>query len=211
MKETITNINQQDIPELAQVYALVFAGPPWNEVSKCSECGNFSGENVAQLTSCPCGGVFKFPAYPIAETGKYINKELQQPDTQAVKVASPEEIVGFGWGYQTEGETLARNKYSSLEMQTMLQNLLLKSGIFFYVSEVGILSMCQGKGYGSAVTNTLINSARRKGMDTTVLRTNENSPMRYIAEKIGMKAIIGLRSGNRDLENEMRVIFLGER
>lgn len=43
------------------------------------------------------------------------------------------------------------------------------------------------------------------------LITNENSAMRYIAENIGMKAILGLNTGLKDEDNEQKVLFYGEK
>ena len=67
------------IPEVAEVYAKVFAGWPWFEVSKGPECGKFYGPDFEVGAACPCGCGALQEAYPKEETVNYIFKELSRP------------------------------------------------------------------------------------------------------------------------------------
>lgn len=212
MKKEIQTIKNNRVPEIAQVYGEVFAGPPWLEVSTCSQCGSFASSLASEKQPCNCGGVFVLPAYPIAETSTYIRSELAKQSALAFWLAVGTgrlQAQGFGWGYQSTSQGLAEQKYKTAEMQSTIQDLLLASGAFFYISEVGVLPISQGEGWGKALTSKLVNESRN--FPAVVLRTNEDSPMRYISEKLGMKPIVGLKSGIPDNENEARVLFVGTR
>lgn len=211
-ESTIQTITQKDIPALAKVYADVFAGAPWYEVSRCPSCNQFSVANPSEGAPCTCGGTYSLPAYPLLNTQEYISKETSRPGSVAVLSLQRQRdrnINGFGWGYQTTGSELSVAKYSQSEMQAVICDLLSKSGAFFYISEVGVPASNQGKGIGKALTTALIDTDRTSNV--TVLRTSEDSSMRWIAEKLGMTAIIGLKTGIKDAENEKRVLFKGER
>lgn len=198
--------------EIAQVYSEVFAGPPWLEVSKCSTCGSFGSSEVAQGKSCSCGGSFDVPAYPLVETTEYVRGELARQSALGLWLAvgtKELQAKGFGWGYGTEAKMLARQKYKTDALQSIVRELLVSSGAFFYISEVGVLPSLQGEGWGKALTSALIDGSKQ--YSNVVLRTSEDSPMRYISEKLGMKPVMGLQSGVRDDENEARVLFVGKR
>lgn len=219
--EQIQEISALRLPQLAAVYAEVFAGQPWLEVSRCNKCGNFSSSSPDHSSNCSqngCDGVCDQEAYPLIETTRYIQNELQKPDAiglYAVQLAlmgqAADVIKGFAWGYGSQPDVLAQQKYHTQEMQKVVADLLVASGFFFYVSEVGVPTVHQGNGLGKRLTNQLIDGGIQKGLSTVVLRTNEDSPMRYIAEKVGMKPVVGLDSGVRDTENEARVLFVGKR
>lgn len=220
--EGITYLNKENIGQVPRLYAKVFAGEPWREVSRCSLCGGFSGSNPAEFAACSnpkCSGTYSLEAYPEGETRDYIKDELSKPNAagfQEVRESERgnrpiEEVYGFAWGYESAARLLAEAKYSGEEMQQILTDLLVKAGPFFYVSEVGVDPDLQLKGKGKGLTKRLATAGESLGFKTLVLRTNEDSPMRYISEKLGMKPIIGLDTGIKDKENEARVIFVGGR
>lgn len=216
--EGLYPINKEYLGRLPNIYAQVFAGEPWLEVSKCSVCGGFSGQIPdigAPCSTIGCSGTYNVEAYPEKETAQYIKGELSKLDVvgiQQVKMESIrltiEEVLAFGWGYSSASSTLAGEKYSSELMRETVNDLLFRTGAFFYISEVGVLPTQQGKGVGKAITDNLA-SRGKQSFGSVVLRTNENSPMRYIAENLGMKPVIGLNTGILDTENPMRVVFVG--
>lgn len=213
-KNEIIRLPREVIPATAATYAQVFAQEPWKEVSRCGKCGGFSDQQPGTNASCQCGGVYDQPAYPQQQTEQYIAAELNRPLAQGYVLAQLrllDQVQGFGWGYQSDPQSLAEQKYRTPEMRQMVADLLAKSGFFYYVSEVGVVSQTQGQGWGKQLTSRLIETGSQVPLPTAVLRTNENSPMRYIAQSLGMKPVIGLESGNRDQENEARVLFVGRR
>lgn len=211
-----------DMGAVARLYAKVFAGEPWKEVSRCNRdvCREFSETKPEEQAVCKkCRqGICCLPAYPEAETVPYIRKELSKPNaTGLIEVRledirqTMEGILAFAWAYSVTGPQLAEEKYRLPEMQQKLQDLLKRGGIkdeTFYISEVGVDPAEQGKGIGKKLTTSLANEGKRR-FRNVVLRTNEESPMRRIAESLGMKPIIGLNSGVRDEENPARVVFIG--
>lgn len=211
-------IEEKIIRPVAKLYGGVFAEWPWEERTKCAVCGNFSASSPEQRMQCTnpgCAGFFTEEAYPMDETVSYIRKEIQKP--QAVALAEVkmedvrmtlEDVLAFGWGFASDAQSFAKDKYATEEMRSLLKDLLVRAGTFFYVSEVGVKPETQGKGLGTKMTKRIVSQGQTM-QETIVLRTNESSPMRTIAEKMGMKPILGLKTGLTDRENEARVIFVG--
>lgn len=210
----VKNITRQDIPDTAKVYAEVFAGEPWREVSKCNSCGEFGSSQPSEKKRCThCAkGRLSLPAYPERETQQYVTKELSRMDAVGLLAVQMQlsKLIGFGWGYAMDGRQFAGEKYKLAEMQQLVTDLLVNAGTFYYVSEVGVIESSQGHGIGKQLTHRLMDHGK-KSQGTIVLRTNENSSMRYIAEHAGMKPVVGLKSGNTDTENEERVIYIGKK
>ena len=218
MKEnTLSTITPDAYVLVAKTYAQVFAGEPWREVSKCNKCGNFSDQSPEAGTECSCGGIFNVEAYPRVETTQYVATELARADaiglmlSQLTWLKQVQRVNGFGWGYRMSPAELAARKYRSEQMQALVTELLVSAGFFYYVSEVGVLPEEQGNGYGTKLTSSIIDQAETGGYREFVVRTNEDSGMRYILEKLGMKPVIGLNTGIKDSENEARVLFVGNK
>lgn len=222
VEELTTSIDPGDLRKVAYTYADVFAGEPWNEVSRCSSCGGFGSSKPAEAKECECGkGVLNKEAYPTKETAAYIQAEISKPNAVALYTIQmemirivTEAIKGFAWGYEQTASGLSVAKYKRPEMQETVQDILqslILSGMFFYISEVGVLPEYQGQGKGKRLVDQMITEAKWKGATDFVMRTNEDSPMRYIAENIGMKPVIGLDTGVRDEENIARVLYIGKR
>lgn len=214
----IQPIRSENLAAVATSYASVFAGEPWKEVSRCTQCGSFSSNEPGENAQCSCGGSFSKEAYPVKETAEYIAQEISQPDavsaflTQSLLLAKVQQTAqGFAWGYQMSRSHLSEKKYQTQEMQQLIVDVLSTCGFFFYVSEVGVLPELQGQGLGKLLTNQLLKEGEKKGYRHYVVRTNESSALRFILEKIGMKPVIGLQTGIRDTENEARVLFVGQR
>lgn len=210
----IVTIGRNDIPATAQVYAEVFAGLPWQEVSKCNSCGEFGSSQPSERAKCShcSSGKLSLEAYPDKETQKYIKKELAKMDALGLLAVQMNlsKLIGFGWGYAMDGKQFVKEKYKLAEMQEMINRLLVNMGVFYYVSEVGVVESSQGSGIGKQLTHKLMDHGKHS-QGNLVLRTNEDSAMRYIAQKAGMVPVVGLNSGNKDKENEARVIFVSKK
>lgn len=201
-----------DYESVAQTYAQVFAGEPWKEVSKCDACGAFSAAQPTEAVLCNCGGIFAQEAYPLADTTAYVEKETTRTGGQSLVVAQLEilqaSVAGFAWGFELDASAFAEQKYRTQEMQQLICDLLVQAGFFYYISEVGVLPTLQGQGFGKKLTQRLVGQAERAGYQQFVVRTNEDSAMRYILESMGMQPILGLQTGIQDTENEARVVFV---
>lgn len=204
------------LEQIAKTYALVFAGKPWFEVSKCSLCGIFSGNlpDLKVLCSCDEKGEYSLEAYPLGETKDYILEELNHTNAIGLVAVArlayeDPEVVGFAWGYGLTKAEMSETKWKSQEMRHLVNNRI--GGIsFFYVSEVGVLDAYQGFKIGKGLTNELVQQGKDAHCGQIVLRTSEDSPMRYLAEKLGLEPVIGLNSGFTDIENPKRILFEGQ-
>ncbi|HKB88601.1 MAG TPA: hypothetical protein VKC53_03030 [Patescibacteria group bacterium] len=193
--------------EVAVAYAKVFSGWPWFEVSRGDYCGKFYGKENLPGTPCPCGQETLTEAYPIEETTKYISGEILEPRaTKAVVITSDFKLSGFGWGYELDGKEYIETKYSSEDARKLVSSLI-EDKKYFYISEVGILPEFQGLGLGFRITNTLVYEGT-KNMLPVLLRTNNESPMVKIAQKLGMKMVQGAQIGSPDPENPDRIVFI---
>lgn len=199
--ETITG----SYPELAKVaglYARVFAGWPWFEVSVCSACGQFSREIPGSACSCN-SKTPRIPAYPTTETSDYIFGEISRPMALALLgFANDRTLAGFGWGYPETEKDFALGKYRTSESQNIITAEIPESD-YFYVSEVGVDPQSQTKGLGTEITARLSDNPR-----PLLLRTLNISPMAKIARKLGYVEIIGPDKKTRDPENPDRIIFI---
>lgn len=198
--------NSERVGLIAETYAQVFAGWPWYEVSKGVGCGNFYGPSLPPGSPCPCGCGTLALAYPQEETSEYINAELSKPDAIGKVATESGVIVGFGWGYKLSGKYFAENKYRDEFFKETLNNLLGES-YYYYISEVGVLPQVQGKGVGTKITTSLSLNGAFLNLPL-LMRTNIDSPMVKIAQKLGMTAIVSPFLDIKDLENEKRVIFI---
>lgn len=215
-----------EIEAVADLYADVFAGEPWNEVTRCA-CGKFFGAETSIGEPCPCTECALMAAYPRPETVGYIKKELGRPDARGFTIKEDKDTVGFSWGfpYQSPG-VFAFEKYRTQEMRDAIQATFYDSGIdgkFFYFSECGVKESARGKGYSNALSKSLIDTAKWSGLPL-VMRTNVESPMTAVAQKFGMSQILGPipiinreagtimagseTIGSLDLENADRVLFV---
>jgi GNAT superfamily N-acetyltransferase len=218
MNREIIKIEDHMLPEIASCFAQVFAGHPWYEVSKCSACGRFSDTNPDESVNgkyCHDGS-FDQVAYPYAETTESVREALGKPDAIGIVVAQLSlfgtlaEIEGFAWGSGQRPLESYQKQYESEELKAVIAQLLVNTNFCFHISEVGLKESARGNGFGKKMVEHLIDKVpSHYGMIT--LFTRENSPMRFIAEKLGLQAVIGLNSGIEDTERAGRVFFAGIR
>lgn len=184
---------EKDLDQIASLYAEVFAGPPWNEYTRCIDCKEFFGLESKQDDPClNCGSQLTL-AYPIAETKGYILDETRRNNASIFVMKKNDELIGFVWGYSYSIDDFAREKYRNLEMQTKIKDLLIKSGIaeeFFYFSECGVKIDQRGNGFSSVLSELLIKEGQKTKLPI-VMRTNWESPMVAVAQRFQMRQIMG--------------------
>lgn len=222
-------LNARQLPEVAGVYARVFAGPEWGEVSRCNTTGRFFPTEVG--LPCPCCNVNTAEAYPLNETVEYIKQELSRPHARAWIVRDGEKIVGFSWGFSYESPAaFAEEKYKTQKTQQQVASLLESNGVngeFYYLSESGVLPdpVYRGQGLGNKFHELRLEVADDLGMPA-VQRTSANSNMIAVSRKymrqIGgpMTESIRTAEGRRivpmyviandevDVENPNRALFV---
>lgn len=206
IKEELLTPESKNMENVAMVYAKVFAGPPWYEVSRGMGCGKFYGPDLPAGLPCPCGCGILTEAYPTKETTEYIKGELLKPLALGKTISNFGTESGFGWGYQLNGQDFAKYKYVKESSQKKVAEVVGISD-FFYISEVGIVPELQGMGFGMKITLALANQAMLNNLPI-LMRTNADSPMVKIAKKLNMEQILGPTMKFQDPENIQRVIFL---
>lgn len=209
---------------LAQLYARVFAGEPWNEKSKCPSCGRFSKESSGVLCPNCSAGIQLVEAYPLLQTADYIKQEVAKPgsvlETLILTDKRPEfSPAGFAWGYKETIEEFAASKYSPAMAEKVIRLLTGLDGYttlqdrneIFYFSECGVDIPYRGNGEA----NRLFELLRFKAQDYTdnprdiVMRTRWDSPMVAVAWKNRMQQVYGpllARMPDRTFQQVGRVV-----
>ncbi|OGE31685.1 hypothetical protein A2631_00880 [Candidatus Daviesbacteria bacterium RIFCSPHIGHO2_01_FULL_44_29] len=207
----------RDAEELADVYAAVFAGPPWNEVTRCPVMpGRFFGSQTQPGQDCPDCLVASQPkrtplevAYPKQEMVEYFAEETTKDGSLALigrPNSGPDQgrIVAFTWMYNyPDVKDFVKDKYqvtrgdvTGLRFQVRLIQLLEQQGIagkFGYFSESGILPDYRGNGLSNEFWTRRWDWARSQGIPA-LQRTRWDSPMTIAARKIGFEQLLGPRS-----------------
>lgn len=207
----IERLDRSDLRKLksvAEVYRKTFATDPWREVSRGFVCGNFYGPENPPGTICPCGCGKLEEAYPVVKTTKYIRDEISKPNSVAKVVMENGKPVGFGWAYEETGEDFANLKYKP-ESREMVANLIGKKQKVIYLSEFGLVEEERKKGKGMVITKQVVEESL-KFQKPFLMRTNRGSTMRFIAEKLGMKPIMGSENTPPDPENPDRILYYKE-
>lgn len=186
--------NLSDVTKTAKLYAEVFAAPPWNEFTKCPSCFEFFGLDTKPEEPCDKCGLGLDLAYPEDQVLNIINKEVAKPGGLCFILKENSEVIGFTWGYEYNSpEEFAQEKYRTSRMRQDITGLLKSCGIegaFFYYSECGVSQSRRGKGLSNILAEALLSSVDQSRLPM-VMRTNWQSPMAAVAEKFGMKQIMG--------------------
>lgn len=179
---------------LARVYGEVFAGPPWNEYTKCAVgCKEFFGLDTKPGDFCPkCNNTLEL-AYPLKDTISYIEEEMGKPNPVMFLGKDNNEIIGFTWGYSYLPKEFAEEKYRTGQMRETIVYVLKKEGIeerFFYCSETGIIESYRGRGLSNQFYKKRLEFAKKLELPV-IARTNCNSPMVAVAESFNLRQIMG--------------------
>ncbi len=185
---------EQDLIKISELYAEVFAGPPWNEYVRCMDCKEFFGLGRKPEDRCSnCSGNLTL-AYPLDETKRYVMDETQRKNASAFTMKDGNNLIGFVWGFAyPSANEFAKEKYRTPQMQNAITRLLEANGVtgtFFYFSECGVRVDQRGKGFSSLLSGLLLEEASKTKLPT-VMRTNWESPMVAVAQRFQMKQIMG--------------------
>lgn len=180
----------------ARCYSNVFRDEPWNEAF-CDAEGNFLGlDQVEDVTQWKQLGLER--AYPLLKTRDYILKEISQPDSKVVyrtKETKPSQVYAFGWGYSfSDQQELVNRKWKNATAQEKrvmgnIINQYISSQKVWYLSEVGVLAKERQRGTATQLVTELVDKA--PSQNPILMRTNANSPMTVIANKLGFEQILG--------------------
>lgn len=183
-----------DLQQVTMLYAQVFAGPPWNEYTKCTGCFEFFGLQTKPEDLCGNCGNQLVLAYPEKETKEYILKEKNRPNSICILAKDGDEIIGFAWGYTYASPVnFVEQKYRTQEMKDKIVQLFQADGIscdFFYFSECGVKEDKRGRNISNLLAEALFRRSKILNLPV-ILRTNWQSPMMAVAERFGMRQIMG--------------------
>lgn len=218
-----------DIEPVAQLYADVFAGPPWNEYTQCGECNKFSGKETHAGDACPhCQTGSLNLAYPLDETIGLVREASKKPDATMYVAKKDNKVIGFTWGYSIPDEEAFfefKDHYSD-EVRAQVKDVLGRNNVtwpLYYFAEIGISEETRGHG----VSNLLAVKHVEKAVELhqpLLMTTNWQARMISVAKKFGMQLILGpesyydkstdsiVKTGNTasyiDAQNPDRILFL---
>lgn len=210
-------LTELELEDVAVAYARVFAGKPWNEVSRCAD--GFSCEPAGSL--CELCGESRSEAYPLEEQMKVIANELSRPGAACFVLEDERsnEIVGFSWGFCYENvDELIEQKYvgESAEYEQLrsdVRRVLSDYGLgddpIYYLSETGIVDdpRYRGRGISKDFTRLRMELPIELGLDV-VQRTSAESPMYRTMLGAGFTEVMGPRMDVSDVTDSQRVLFV---
>ena len=173
----LIQLNSQLIDEVANLYALVFAGPPWYEIKKCSLCSESYGKEddlkiFQNGTSCRrCGK-------PLILVDYWNSGPAQQVYKNATSLKgfigvgarhTSGKLIAFSWGYAVPEENTPTVWFKDVNV------LLLQKSIdphrTFYAAETGVDPRFQTKGIGTDVMYARFKAAAEAGFQGICGRT----------------------------------------
>jgi hypothetical protein len=199
------DLSTPDLEALAELYARVFAGEPWNENTICPSSNAFFGTDTQAGEMCPetgCGAILA-PAYPLEQTTDYIAGELTRPDAALLLLRDrgrQDALVGFSWGFSYDSpESLASAKYKTQTMQAAIGGLLRRLNLgtngLWYLSESGIENdpRYRGRGISREFHTRRLAIAHQLGVDaiqrTSAFGNMYRTSMRTMTQIMGVETV----------------------
>lgn len=222
----VDGLSEPELDRVAELYARAFGGPPWYEVTRCPNDGQFYREDTLIGEPSKCCGEPLEEAYPRDTTIEYIRREMARRAATLYLLRRKGYIKGFTWGFTYESpEEFAGDKYRADETRAKVVEVLGRNGVtgaFFYLSESGIDFDVRGLGLSREMHCVRLERARNLGFDA-VQRTLAGGPMYWTSSKL-MTQIMGPQMTRRkdglivptseicgnviDSENPSRVLFV---
>ena len=163
--------------EVADLYARVFAGPPWYNIKRCAHCEEQygkgddlerfhdgdpcrrCGEPLKLLDSWRGGRALEVFADAVARPG-FIGRAARAPDGR---------LVAFSWGFAVPTGDTPSVKFSMVA--GILAQVGLDVGRTSYVAEGGVDPEYQHRGIGSQLSYARLRRVRAAGFETVCFRT----------------------------------------
>jgi len=180
------------LSQAAQLYAEVFGGYPWFEVSTCADCGQFFGPESSVVNPCTnCGGSLS-AAYPEERVKEQISDLLERPGAALYLVESGNKIRGFAWGFMREVSELISTKFGDEDKKEFAPAIkqALSTNTVFYINEVGLDDKLRGKGMGKMLMTKLLDEANLLNLPVA-LSTRVDTVLTPICLRLGFKQIFG--------------------
>lgn len=173
----IVRLTENDKGEVADLFARVFAGPPWFEVMKCSICEEAYGkgddlERFRDGIPCRrCGNPLKLVEYwRDGSALEVYDDALTRPGFIGIGARNADgKLIGLSWGF-----TVPETDSPSVHFGAVAEQLR-KRGFdpfqTFYASETGVDPDYQGLGIGTRIMHMRLLEARDAGFVRVCFRT----------------------------------------
>jgi len=173
----LVRLAQAEKDEVADLFARVFAGPPWFEVKKCSQCSEAYGkdddlERFHDGDPCRrCGAPLNLVDYWRGGPALEVYEDaLAHPGFIGMGARDGEgRLVGITWGYPVP-ETDTPSVHFGAVAQ-LLRERRLDPAQTFYAAETGVDPDYQGLGVGSRIMRARLLEARDAGLVNVCFRT----------------------------------------
>src|SRR5260221_12034160 len=122
----------KDVEQVAKLFADAFAGPPWNEYTKCGDCSQFTGKDTHAGDKCPhCESGFLSVAYPLEVTVEMVRGASEKPNATMYVAKQDEAVIGFTWGYSypTIKDYFDDKSHYSSEVREQVRDVLEKNHV----------------------------------------------------------------------------------
>ncbi|MBI1293672.1 hypothetical protein GC175_01790 [bacterium] len=177
MNTDIVLLDRDLTSEVVELYASVFAGPPWYEIMKCSACNETygAGDDLNQFwdgSECRrCGAPLKLVEYWRDGSAKAVYEDaLSQKNFVGVGARRAQgNLMAFSWGYAVPSSDTPSVWFNSVH--TLLDAHGIDPSETFYAAETGVLPLYQNQGIGSAVMYARFKQAKVKKFTGICFRT----------------------------------------
>jgi GNAT superfamily N-acetyltransferase len=158
---------------ILHAYQHAFGHAPWNEGFTCTACTSTYPLSHLEKHCARCGGLLK-EYWPEDRILHDFNTEMRNPGSTCIVAEEHTSVIGFAWGYGLTINQGTSDKLDAPNLHTLL------SGNLFYLDEIAVLPVYQGKGIGRKLMEKI--TPRDK---PALLRTLRKSPMQRLASSLG--------------------------
>jgi GNAT superfamily N-acetyltransferase len=165
------------LAEVTELYASVFAGPPWYEIKRCAQCNETYGQGD-DLERFHDGDVCRRCGQPLelldywrgARAREVYQDALARPGFAGMGGRTADgRLVAFSWGFTVPDSDTPSVLFNAVN------ELLRKAGLdvkrTFYAAETGVDPEFQHQGIGGLVSYARLQAVREAGYKTICFRT----------------------------------------
>lgn len=117
-----------------------------------------------------------------AEVMEIMIEQFSRPQAIALAALEEDEVIGFTWVYEISLNDLREGTRHSPELRFLFE----QGKRVFYFQEVGMEKAYRRRGLGEQLAREILEKAKRLGMNTAVLSTNQGArPALSMFSKIG--------------------------
>lgn len=182
----IIHLDTSFLDKVADLYARVYAGPPWFEIKKCASCNETYGKTddlklFKEGVACRrCKKPLDLIDYWYGGPAHQVFKDATaRPGFVGVGVTHKSgDLIAFSWGFQVPRQDTPTVLFSKVEQ--LLVDHEVDPSETFYAAETGVDPSYQSHGLGTRIMYARFKAAKDAGFKGTCGRTiNPNLVGRY--------------------------------